>query len=272
MNVANPRAITFDLGIAGTALQTRGPEAWLAPLCNAWAAWHPAPGTTPWDVHLTADASLPAPQAPLFAALPRVQGGVCTLTATGFEGEVSAVKGAAHLRAHPQAEPADIGYFLRVVLAVQAFARGGMLFHTAGIVHGGQGYAFFGVSGSGKTTAAHFSAPDPVLNDDLVLLWPAADGWAMYATPFGRRRGEARVAPLRALLRLVKDQGVFLAPMPVSRALGELVANTPVLSAGTLWLPEVLARWEALLSAVPVYALHFRRDATFWEVIDAELG
>ncbi|MGC9396967.1 MAG: hypothetical protein ACP5J4_19145 [Anaerolineae bacterium] len=272
MNAANPCAITFDLGIAGTALQTRGPEAWLAPLCNAWAAWQPAPASTPWDVQLTADPGLSVPQAPLFEAPPRAQGGVCTLTAPGFAGEVSAAKGVAHLRAHPEAEAADIGYFLRVVLAVQAFARGGMLFHTAGIVHRGQGYAFFGVSGSGKTTAAHFSAPDSVLNDDLVLLWPAATGWQMHATPFGRRRGEVRAVLLRALLRLIKAPDVALVPLSPGRALGELVANTPVLSADSLWLPEVFARWEALLSTVPAYALHFRRDATFWEVIDAELG
>jgi hypothetical protein len=264
--------ITFELGIAGTALRARGPESWLAPLCEAWTAWQPVPGTAPWDVQLTVDASLPVPQGPLFEAIPHTQSGVCTLTAPGFDGEVSAATGTAHLRAHPEASPGDIGYFLRVVLAVQAFARGGMLFHTAGIVHRRQGYAFFGVSGSGKTTAAHFSAPDPVLNDDLVLLWPSPTGWQMYATPFGRRRGEVRAVTLRALLRLVKDENVFLAPLSPSRALAELVANTPVLSADPLWLPEVLARWEALLSTVPVYTLHFRRDATFWEVIDAELG
>ncbi len=263
---------SFDFGIAGTALRARGPAAWLTPLCSAWTAWQPAPESVPWDVCLTADASLPVPQGPLFEATPHAQGGVCTLVAPGFEGEVSAMTGAAHLRAHPEAGPADIGYFLRVVLAIQAFARGGMLFHTAGIVHRGQGYAFFGVSGSGKTTAAHFSAPAPVLNDDLVLLWPSADGWQMHATPFGRRRGAVRVAPLRALLRLIKAPDVALVPLSAGRALGELVANTPVLSADPLWLPEVLTRWEALLSAVPVYALHFRRDATFWEVIDAELG
>lgn len=265
-------ASSLNLGIAGTAVRVYGPEVWLAPLCTAWAAWRPAPECVPWDVHLTVDVNLPTPQGPLFEALPRSQGGVCTLTAPGFAGDVSAVTGTAQLRAHPAAESADIGYFLRVVLAVQAFARGGMLFHTAGIVHRGQGYALFGVSGSGKTTAAHFSAPDPVLNDDLVLLWPSTAGWEMYATPFGKRRGETRVAPLRALLRLMKDPNVFLAPLSPGRALAELVSNTPVLSADTLWLPEVLTRWKTLLDTVPLYALHFRRDATFWEVIDAELG
>ena len=81
-----------------------------------------------------------------------------------------------------------------------------------------------------------------------------------------------RIAPLRALIRLLKDEQVYLERLPRSRALGELIANTPVLSSDSVWLPQVLSRWEMLLSSVEAYALHFRRDPTFWEVIDAELG
>ncbi|HOU15418.1 MAG TPA: hypothetical protein PKZ84_20110 [Anaerolineae bacterium] len=262
----------FDLGIAGTALRLDGPEPWLTPLRVAWASWTPAAETPMWPVAIAEDATLAEPQGPLFDARPRCQGGVCTLRAPGFQGTVDAGQGLADLRAHPAAAPADVGYFLRVVLAVQTFARGGMLFHAAGVEHRGKGYALFGVSGSGKTTASQFSAPDPVLNDDLLLLWPSTDGWQMYATPFGKRRGDVRHVALHSLLRLVKDSDVFLAPMSPGQALGELASNTPVLSADPLWLPDVLARWEIVLAAVPAYALHFRRDSTFWEVIDAELG
>ncbi len=267
MNIAR-----FDLGIAGTALRVNSPESWLAPLRAAWASWTPAAETTAWPVAIVEDVTLAEPQGPLFDARPRCQGGMCILRAPGFQGTVDAGQGIADLRAHPTAAPADVGYFLRVAIAVQTFARGGMLFHAAGVEHRSKGYALFGVSGSGKTTAAQFSAPDPVLNDDLLLLWPSADGWQMYATPFGKRRGDVRRVPLHSLLRLVKDSEVFLAPLSPGQALGELVSNTPVLSADALWLPEVFARWETVLAEIPAYALHFRRDPTFWEVIDAELG
>ncbi len=262
----------FALGIAGTAFHVQGPQAWLTPLHTVWASWSPAAKVSPWSVNITEQAALAEPQGPLFDVRPHCRGGVCTLIAPGFHGRIDAGAGMADLHAHPTIPPADIGYFLRVVLAVQVFARGGLLFHTAGIAHHGQGYALFGVSGSGKTTAAHFSAPDPVLNDDLVLLWPSGEGWQMYATPFGKRRGDVRCVPLHCLLRLVKDKEVFLAPLSSAQALGELVANTPVISADPLWLPEAFARWEAVLAGTPVYALHFRRDSTFWEVLDAELG
>ncbi len=262
----------FTLGIAGTALHVYGPEAWLAPLRAAWDSWTPMMETLAWDVQLTVDAHLDTPQSPLFETLPQCRGGVCLLRAAGFQATVDATQGQGWLAAHPAATPADIGYFLRIALALQAFARGGILFHAAGVVHRDRGYALFGVSGSGKTTAARLSAPDAVLNDDLLLLWPTATGWQMYATPFGKRRGDVRCVTLYALLRLVKDSQVFLAPLATAQALGELVANTPVLSADPLWLPEVLARWETVLGQTPAYALHFRCDPTFWEVIDAELG
>lgn len=263
---------SLRFGIAGTALEVQGPAAWVNPLRRAWAAWTPAEAVSPWPVEVAAMPHFQPPTAPLFETLPRCRGGVCTLVSAGFQARVDAEQHCARLQAHPHATPADIGYFLRVTLAVQTFTRGGFLFHAAGIVHREMGYALFGLSGSGKTTAAQLSTPDPVLNDDLLLLWPDAGGWAMYATPFGKRRGKVAAAPLRAFLRLLKDTQVFIEPLPSGRALGELVSNTPVLSGDSLWLPEVLARWEELTRQIPIYALHFRREPTFWEVVDAELG
>ncbi len=263
--------VRFELGIAGLSLAASGPEQWVAPLRHAWSPWRPEEGLPSWSLTVAADESLEAPRAPLFEAVPQCRDGLCTLAAPGFAGRIDARAGEGRLRAHPRAEPNDAGYFLRVALALQAFTRGGLLFHAAGVVHRGKGYAFFGLSGSGKTTAARLSTPDPVLNDDLLLLWPEADRWWIYSTPFGKGRGSLQRAPLRALLRLIKDTEVFLAPMAGGRALGELVANTPVLSGDARSLPEVIARWRAIRTGVPVQALHFRRDPTFWEVIDAHL-
>ncbi|HNT74774.1 MAG TPA: hypothetical protein PKH77_07130 [Anaerolineae bacterium] len=262
----------LKFGIAGTALEVQGATEWLSPLRMVWAAWTPAAAVVPWSVDVLPAPDFSPPTAPLFETLPRCNGGVCTLLSAGFEGCVDATQGHAYLQAHPHATPADIGYFLRVTLAVQAFARGGLLFHAAGVVHREKGYALFGLSGSGKTTAAQLSAPDPVLNDDLLLLWPDSAGWTMYATPFGKRRGNVLSAPLCAFLRLMKASEVFVVPLPCGRALGELASNTPVMVGDPLCLPEVMARWEGIMRQIPVYALHFRREPTFWEVVDAELG
>ena len=263
---------SLDFGMAGLGLRLTGPAVWLDVIERSWGAWTPSSGTDVWPVRVYEAHHLSPPAGPLFEALPQCQAGTCTLEHPGFEGIVSTDEACAEIALHPNARAADVGYFLRVALTCQAFVRGAILFHTAAILHRGRGYAFFGTSGSGKTTAARLSRPDPVLNDDLVLLWPENAGWVMMATPFGKRRGDIKKAPLSALLRLVKSPDVSIERLPPGRALAELIANSPVISGDPQWLPTLMARWETVLDQVPVYALEFRREPSFWEVIDAEFG
>ena len=258
--------------MAGLGVRVTGPAIWLDIVERSWASWQPSPSTELWPVRLRATRRLAPPAGPLFEAVPQCRAGDCQLNYPGFEGRISTAETRAELRLHPDARAADVGYFMRVALTCQAFVRDAILFHTAAVVHRGRGYALFGTSGSGKTTASRLSAPDPVLNDDLVVLWPEETGWTMMATPFGKRRGDVRRAPLSALLRLVKSPEVALDRLPPGRALAELVANSPVISGDPGWLPALMQRWEAVLRQVPVYALQFRREASFWEAIDAEFG
>lgn len=260
---------TFDVG--GISVTLAGPPVWVDPFARAWASWAgEAPG---WQVRLAQDATLPLPRGPFFAARPRFAGDRCHLEAPGFVGEIAPQEEHALLRAHPAAGPGDLAYFIRTAFALRAFDRGALLFHAAGIVHRTVAYAFFGRSGSGKTTVARLSAGKPVLNDDLLLLRPAGTVWEAWATPFGRRRApEVRSAPLRALLCLVQSQEERLEPMSQGAALGELVANSPVVNADPVRSPALLGRWEEILRTAPVSLLHFRKSATFWEVIDAHFG
>lgn len=257
-------------GIADLAFRLDGPEIWLSSLENAWSTWQPNSAPQPWALTIKTDQDMAAPEAPLFEAKPKCRGGVCTLQAQGFKVRIDAETKCGEMITHPLAKAADVGYFLRVAVAMNAFTQGAMLFHAACIAHHDKGYLLFGISGSGKTTAAQLSDPDPVLNDDLVLLWPDGEGWVVYSTPFGKRRGTCRVVHLQAALRLVQDEKVFLEPISKGRALTELVANTPIISADRVLLPELMTRWTQFIDQVPVRALHFRKDSTFWEVIDAE--
>jgi hypothetical protein len=216
------------------------------------------------------DETLSTPDGPLFAARPRFDNGRCLLEAPGFAGEIEPDEGLILLRAHPAAELGDLVYFVRTAFALWAFDQGSLLFHAAGIVHREVAHAFFGYSGSGKTTTARLSVGKPVLNDDLLLLRPAEMGWEAWATPFGRRRApEVRSAPLRALLRLVQATEERLEPMSRGMALGEMVANSPVVNADPGRVPALLARCEEILQTVTVSLLRFRKSDTFWEMIDA---
>jgi len=256
---------TFEVG--GVSLTLVGPDAWIEHFSRNWASWEgEAPGR---EVLLARDATLPPPDGSFFLARPCFVDGRCLLQAAGFAGEIASEADIV-LRAHPDAAPEDLNYFVRTAFALRAFDRGALLFHAAGIVHRGAAYVLFGRSGSGKSTAARLSAGKPILNDDLLLLRPADAGWDVCATPFGRRRiPEVRSAPLRALLCLVHAADERLEPMSRGMALGELFANSPVVNADPVRSTELLARCEGIVQAETVSFLQFRKANTFWKVIDA---
>ncbi|MDX9955558.1 MAG: hypothetical protein RBT75_15770 [Anaerolineae bacterium] len=260
---------TLDIG--GIALTLQGPEHWLAPLNTAWAEWQSSIAGV--QVQLLPDETLPTPTCAYFEARPRFVAGVCNLEVPGFVGRIDAEAGTATLRAHPTAAGADLVYFIRTAFALAAFEQGALLVHGAGIVHHEVAFILYGLSGSGKSTAAALSTGKPVLNDDLLLVRPTARGWEVLATPFGRRRvREVTAAPLRALLRLVQAPNDALATISSAQALAELVANSPVINADIDRAAQLFERWQGILEKIPAYRLHFRKANTFWEVIDAHFG
>ena len=166
-------------------------------------------------------------------------------------------------------EPID--YFARAALALLAFEAGGLLVHAAGLARRGNGYAFFGYSGSGKTTVARVSTDAQILNDDLVVLLPRADRWLMFATPFSNPTQVSpagpQSVPLAALYRLVQDQRVHLESIEPAAAIAEVIASSPVVSVDPDRTLALLVRVEQLVSTVPVQRLHFLPEPSFWAVV-----
>jgi len=156
-----------------------------------------------------------------------------------------------------------------------AFEAGGALFHAAAILHSGRAYAYFGHSGSGKSTVARLSAPDVVLNDDLVLLMPGEGAWQAHATPFWNQfhgQNPAPPAPLAGLFRLVQDRQVLLERMETAHAAAEMIASLPVVSADRARGVQLIQRCQAILERVPAYRLHFLPDASFWSLVEGAAG
>jgi hypothetical protein len=200
-------------------------------------------------------------------------GRVC-FAADGYQGQIDPGAGQAELEIASRQPIQEVDYFLRVIYALLAFERGGLMFHAAGIMRSGQTYLFFGHSGAGKTTVARLSSDATVLNDDLLLLLPGAEGtpnsWEVFGTPFWNPTQvapSASHAPLHGLYRLVQADQVRLETLETAQALAEMVSNVPVIPADPHRNPALLERLQLLTDNVPVYALYFLPDASFWQII-----
>jgi hypothetical protein len=265
------RRIT-TLQIGDLALRIEGPAGWVDRLASRWQGWMGSQAQAPWMLTLGTGAPV-SNRVPLYLARPFFDDGICRLAPPGFSGTIDPDRGIAHLCAHPQANVSDLAVFVRTCIAVEAFARGGLLFHAAGVVRQGRGHALFGPSGSGKTTATQLSPNDLILNDDLVLIRPGQSTWQLWGTPFGGPwLPQSGPAPLHGLLRLIPDREDWLDFLGPGAVLGEVVASSPVVNACPAWLSTLMARWHEILDKVPTRALHFHKSPAFWEVIDAEFG
>ena len=164
----------------------------------------------------------------------------------------------------------DIEYFLRMVYSLLIFENRGVLFHSAAIVRNNHAHLFFGLSGSGKTTAARLSENYLVLNDDLVALVDCDTHWQVFGTPFwnpSQVEPSASSAPLCMLLRLVQDPQVYLEPLSPAQGMAEMITSIPLINADPSRTHELVKRCRSLMDSVPVYRLHFRKDNSFWNVI-----
>lgn len=206
----------------------------------------------------------------LGSAIPQYRAGCVNIVGEGYKGwiDLDNRHGALELRSKHVVD--EIDYFLRIVYAWLSFKAGGILFHAAGVRRNGMAYVFFGPSGAGKTTAARFSARYEVLNDDLLLLAPEGDQWWAVSTPFTNPTQVTPApgsAPLAGLYRLVKDEHVFLETLGAAEAVAEILACVPIIASAPECAVDLFARCRSLAGAEPVYQLHFRKDSSFWDLL-----
>jgi hypothetical protein len=185
------------------------------------------------------------------------------------EGWVDRQKGQGELVLRPQGDPEN---YLRVLFAWMCLEQEGLLLHASGVISNGNGYVFFGASGSGKTTVARLSLDRIVLSDDLVIIKKKGPVFRLYGVPF---RGDFPEAPrhnasadLRGLYTLVKDSRHSLSPVGVQEAVARLTSCVPFVTAQPAAAQRVSEICFDLATQVPVQSLHFRTDPGFWEVID----
>ena len=256
----------LQLIVAGIAVRVySGSRVLLEQLARRYRGFTGEAAGAPFEVRVTPDSG----SEHRFHAAPAVgfSGDRLTFDLPGYRGTIDP-NGSAELEIASPAPVHGTDYFLRVVYSLLAYRSGGLLLHAAGVVRKGRAYLFFGRSGSGKTTVARNAGDSLVLNDDLIVLLPADDGWSAFGTPFTNATQTAPSggsAPAAALLRLVQSPTVRIEPLTGGRALAELMACVPVLNASPA---PPLERCRELLLAVPAFDLHLLPDPSFWEAIE----
>ena len=163
---------------------------------------------------------------------------------------------------------------LRAALAWRLLARGGALLHAAGLVVDGRAVVLAGAEGAGKTTWAREGERGgaSVVSDDLVLLDPEADGFALAGAPFRSthavafRRGRW---PLAALLFARHGAAPALAPVPPLLARARIVANLPFVAEALDRDERLREVVERLAERVPCRELTFAPDPGFLALLRA---
>jgi hypothetical protein len=266
-----PEAIptcTIQIGPLNFEICSAAPDL-IARLLAAYPGFIIAPVVEP-DVHLKVFVT-GGDIRPLGAADPKIEREAArwVLTAPGFKG-ILADDGCARLELSAAFPTLEVDLFLRIMVAVLALRRGGILMHTAGVVRDGRAYLFFGHSGSGKTTASRLSAPRQVLNDDLVLLLPEDGVWMAYGTPFTNPTQvppSPGRAPLSGIYRLVQDPQVYIRPISSAVLMAELLSCVPILAVLPQEMPHVVQIEADIIQKIGGGYLHFRKDPSFWDVI-----
>lgn len=165
--------------------------------------------------------------------------------------------------------------------AVQVFAldaRSALFVHGASVARGGAGYVFMGRTGAGKSTAALLSADhgeSTLLREEVSCIGGvrACGPLTVSSLPFrekNRRSATAPVSfPLRGLFWLVQADKDSVETLPLSEQVRLLAAATTIGVRDRMFMLPALELAEEVARRVPVRVLKFRKDVTFWSVVDS---
>jgi len=153
----------------------------------------------------------------------------------------------------------------------------GTFIHACGISDGNNGYIFTGPSGYGKSTIAKLSSPRTVLCDEMVLLKKDNCGRkSVFGTPFvGESAGLNRGVPCGGIYFI--EQSLSDELLPISRMAGVISLMKEGMMGNFLSLKGIqdifpsrdfLTLLLDLLEGIPCYRLRFRKDNSFWRLID----
>jgi len=159
---------------------------------------------------------------------------------------------------------------IRILLTVALLPKDGFLLHAASIVRNGKAYVFVGRSGAGKSTVASLSPVGTVLTDEISLLRRTERGWRAYGTPFwgefraGGHNASYPVAGIYSLAQAAENRLEASQPKDLLRAMLPCVLFFSSDTGANRALLDVLTSFSQTVAG---FRLHFKKEASFWEVV-----
>ena len=157
-----------------------------------------------------------------------------------------------------------------------------VMLHGVGIKDRERGYMFLGLSGSGKSTIAKLSSGKEIISDDGLIVERDRSGFSISLAPLNQlsdhiEEGEAncyRRSVLSAGFLLVKDNKNYLEKLLPENVCSIIIKNH--IHYFRYFSHEGVEKTFYLISdlcrRVPFYALHFKKDASFWRSIEDEMS
>ena len=158
----------------------------------------------------------------------------------------------------------------------------GIMVHGVGISRRGVGLLFLGLSGAGKTTVAQLSDPAEVIADDGIIVEHKEGDYFLATAPFDQlsscsQRGNISPDHRRRLtmgLFLKKDNRVYLEKISSLEA-GSLILKNQI-HFFRYFPPHIAEKTFDLVTdlcrKIPFYRLHFKKDPSFWPLVEKELS
>jgi hypothetical protein len=158
----------------------------------------------------------------------------------------------------------------------------GLMMHGVGIKRKGAGCLFLGLSGDGKTTIAGLSDLEDVISDDAVIVEKNELSYFLVPTPFDQLScsdQNIKISPsgrtkLSIGFFLEKDTKVYLEKVSPVDSCSFILKNH--IHFFRYFSPEIVEKTFYLVTGLcrqtPFYRLHFRKDLSFWSLIEEELS
>jgi len=145
--------------------------------------------------------------------------------------------------------------------------NGSLFFHASSIKRNKKGYLFSGKSGSGKTTICEISKDITAIHDEMSAVRRNHEGYFLFQPLDEEEREVVGPQKLDAVFFIRQSKVNRLKRLSLKKSLKESLPHCANLSCGTNVI-DVYNNLLDLFKNVPVYNMYFKKDPSFWRLID----